>query len=213
MSDAESLVWYVAYGSNLRLSRFRCYLAGGRPAGGNRMYLGARDPADPVAMEPVEMPGQILFAGESSVWAGGMAFYDPAAAGRVASRAYLITPDQLNDVIAQEIRRPPGTDLGLRCVPAGGACVLGRGRYDTVIHVGVRAARPMLTITSRSPDLMPTVPAPAYVWSIAAGLREAHGWSAPRIARYLTALRGMSGHWTADEVEAMAAWEEAPGAR
>lgn len=210
MSDTESLVWYVAYGSNLRLSRFRCYLAGGRPAGGRRLYAGARDPSDPVAVEPVEVPGRVLFAGESTVWGGGMAFYDPVAAGRVAARAYLITPGQLNDVVAQEIRRAPGTDLGLQSALAGGERVLGRGRYDTVLHVGVRAARPMVTITSRAADLTPAAPAPGYVWSISVGLREAHGWSPARVGAYLVGLPGMAGQWSAAEVEALAAQELAP---
>ena len=32
-------LWYVAYGSNLLLDRFRCYLAGGRAVGGNRTLV------------------------------------------------------------------------------------------------------------------------------------------------------------------------------
>jgi hypothetical protein len=201
--SSRSLVWYVAYGSNMRMSRFRCYLAGGCPAGGRRTYIGARDPADPLAAAPVAIAGQVMFAGESTVWGGGMAFYDPDAPGSVACRAYLITADQLNDVIAQEIRLPPGTDLGLHAVMNGGQRALGHGRYDSAIHVGVRAGRPMLTITSNTRDLTPTAPAAAYVWSIARGLHEAHGWEPARISSYLTVLPGISGQWTAAEVEAL----------
>ncbi len=201
---AESLVWYVAYGSNMRLSRFRCYLAGGCPAGGRRTYTGARDTSEPVATEPVEIAGRIMFAGESQVWGGGMAFFEPDAPGSVAGRAYLITVEQLNDVIAQEIRQPAGTDLGLHSVMNGGQRTLAHGRYDTVVHVGIREERPLLTITSSSRVMTPTVPTAAYVWSIASGLREAHGWDPARIASYLSVLDGMAGHWTADEVEALA---------
>ena len=68
-------VWYVAYGSNLSLTRFRCYLAGGRPAGGMRDYVGCRDKRDPERIVSVDVPGGLVFAGESKTWSGGMAFY------------------------------------------------------------------------------------------------------------------------------------------
>ncbi|WP_020391263.1 hypothetical protein [Kribbella catacumbae] len=50
-------VWYVAYGSNLAIDRFRCYVAGGRPAGGMREYAGCRDPSDPESVLSLEIPG------------------------------------------------------------------------------------------------------------------------------------------------------------
>lgn len=84
--DAERL-WYVAYGSNLFRERFRCYLSGGRPAGGARHYPGCRDPRPARAELSVTVPGGIYFALTSQTWGGGMAFYDPALPGRAA--AYL----------------------------------------------------------------------------------------------------------------------------
>jgi hypothetical protein len=47
------------------------------------------------------------------VWGGGIAFYDPAADGELAARAYLLTFGQLSDVVAQEARQPVGSDLAL----------------------------------------------------------------------------------------------------
>jgi hypothetical protein len=35
--ETEDLVWYVAYGSNMRAARFGCYISGGRPRGARRM--------------------------------------------------------------------------------------------------------------------------------------------------------------------------------
>jgi hypothetical protein len=147
LSDPDQLVWYVAYGSNLLWSRFRCYLTGGRPDGARRTYVGARDRAEPALVARVQIPGRIVFAGESSVWGGGMAFLYPDAAGSVAARAYLITLEQLNDVVAQEIHQPTGTDLGLQSVLSGGEVSLPNARYDTVAHVGARETRS----TSRLP--------------------------------------------------------------
>jgi hypothetical protein len=177
--DPEDLAWYVAYGSNLRLVRFRCYLAGGCPHGARRTYEGCRNPADPVAVAPVTIPGRLLFAGESRVWTGGIAFYDPDGTGKVAGRAYLLTRGQFDDVAAQE------------------------NRYDVVVHVGAREGHPMLTITSNAVP-SPAAPAATYLWSITDGLREAHGWDAPRIAEYLAAAPGLAGAWTRQEVTELA---------
>src|SRR6266516_3153562 len=98
----NELIWYVAYGSNLASERFRCYLAGGRPAGARRRYDGCRDTRPPRAGRAVELPGGIFFALRSRVWGGGMAFYDPALPGRAAAHAYLLTRGQFADVLAQE---------------------------------------------------------------------------------------------------------------
>jgi hypothetical protein len=53
--------------------------------------------------------GGVYFAGRSSAWRAGMAFYHPEARGKVAVRSYLITAEQFVDVLAQETRRSPGT--------------------------------------------------------------------------------------------------------
>ena len=68
-----------------------------------------------------------------------MAFFDPAGAGRVACRAYLVTAEQFADVAAQEMRRP--ARRGVRAGPCavlpdvGELHVMGPGRYETV-HPG-----------------------------------------------------------------------------
>jgi hypothetical protein len=66
------------------------------------------------------------------VWGGGIAFYDPVAHGRLAARAYLVTFGQLSDVVAQEARRPVGSDLvlgdGADRWPVGGSHV-----YETLL--------------------------------------------------------------------------------
>jgi hypothetical protein len=198
-------VWYVAYASNLGTARFRCYLTGGRPAGGRRTYPGCRDPADPAERFSFEHPGGLVFAGTSGVWGGGMAFFDADRAGRVACRAYLLTVEQFGDVVAQEMRHPPGGDFA-RALAAvlpevGELHTMGPGRYETVLRLGVRDEVPMLTVTSSDvAALTLSAPSPAYLRSISAGLREAHGWAEGRIAEYLTAAPGVRGALTPDEV-------------
>ena len=106
-------LWYVAYGSNLSLERFRVYLQGGRPVGGARDYPGCRDPLGPERDVSLMIPGGLRFVGVSSVWGGGMAVYDARAGGEIAARAYLITAEQFVDVLAQEMRLEPGLDVNL----------------------------------------------------------------------------------------------------
>lgn len=200
-----SSVWYVAYGSNLAIDRFRCYVAGGRPAGGMREYAGCRDPSDPASDLSLEIPGGLVFSGESKVWTGGSVFYDPYAETQVAARAYLITADQFADVVAQEMRRPPGGDFALAVSAVvntvQAAHVLGPGRYETITRVAARDGVPMLTMTNgEAATLKPAAPSAAYLTWIAAGLHESHGWTGHQIADYLTLAPGINGTWTHDEL-------------
>jgi hypothetical protein len=202
-------VWYVAYGSNLGLQRFRCYLSGGRPAGGLREYAGCRDPRDPEGIAALDVTGGLVFAGESGMWGGGMAFYDAHAPGAAACRAYLLTVDQLADVVAQEMRRPPGgrfaRELSVVLTGVGAVRTMGPGSYETLTRVGQREGASMFTVTcSDIGSLDVAAPSAPYLVSISAGLREAHHWDAHRIAGYLAAAPGVTPDWTREALVALA---------
>jgi len=198
-------VWYVAYGSNLGTDRFRCYLAGGRPVGGTRTYVGCRETSDPAETFGLEVTGELVFAGESAVWGGGLAFFDPNGTGSVACRAYLVTAEQLADVAAQEMWLEPGGEFARTLVGVlpelGEKHRLGPGRYETVVRLGTRDGVPLLTVTSHDiHGLTLAAPSAPYLRSIARGLREAHHWDDARIAAYLSAARGARGTWTSAAV-------------
>jgi hypothetical protein len=198
-------VWYVAYGSNLWTDRFSCYLVGGRPDGGTRTYPGCRDSSDPTGTFSIELPGELVFAGESGVWTGGMAFFDPEGTGSVACRAHLLTAEQFADVTAQEMRHSPGGTFAralAAVLPRVESLLrMGPGRYETVVRVGTRDGIPLLTVTNGDVrQLTPAAPSAPYLRSIAAGLREAHGWDDPQIATYLAAAPGARGSWTTTAV-------------
>ena len=202
MEPESDLVWYVAYGSNLASDRLRCYLAGGRPHGGLRTYAGARDPRDPRQSRTVVLSGEIMFAGESTAWKGGMAFYSPGAVGQVAARAYLLTVEQANDLVCQEIRRPTGGDLGLVGDRPNSSRPLGGRAYNVALRLHDIDGHPSVTITStRYPD--PTSPSAAYLVWICRGLREAFDWPPTRIAGYLSQFPGVRGTWNAGELVAL----------
>jgi hypothetical protein len=199
----QQLIWYAAYGTNLHRDRFGCYLHGGRPEGVSRTYGGCRDPSDPRAEGALRFGGRITFGGESSVWTGGMAFVDCAAPGQVAARTYLITLEQLSDVVSQEIRLIPGQEIPLDVVRSGGPHGLSPGRYDTIVSLGVRSGHPVVTITAS--DLPPPAPpADGYVWTMAVGLRETFGLDAAEIADYLAECVGVEGIWTRERLLSLA---------
>jgi hypothetical protein len=194
----DDLVWYVAYGSNMAAARFACYLAGGRPREARRTYLGCRDRSPPRRDVGIHLPGGLVFAGESTVWGGGIAFYDPAAAGQLAARAYLVSFGQLSDVVAQEARRAVGSDLvlggGVDRWPVGGTYV-----YETLLHVGDSDGLPMFTITSLQ-DLAPTAPSAPYLRTMLDGLDETFDWSPAERVQYLLRAAGVTPAWTADQL-------------
>jgi hypothetical protein len=144
-----------------------------------------------------------------------MAFYDAHAPGRAACRAYLVTVEQLADVVAQEMRRPPGgefaRDLAGLLDDVESVHTMGSGRYETVTRLGERDGAAMFTVThDDASSLEPAAPAAPYLWWISAGLREAHGWDAHRIAGYLGTAPGVLGAWTRTELTELAELAEAP---
>ena len=201
-------VWYVAYGSNVASGRFRCYLGGGRPVGGTRVYDGCRDPRAPSAERSLELAGRLVFAGRSKVWGGGKAFYDVSAPGTVAAKAYLVSVEQFADIAAQEMWSPPGGDFASRVADLlpqlDTMTALGAGDYETVHRLGQADGHPLLTVTSdRLAELEPAAPAAPYLWWIATGLKQAHGWNSSRVGHYLSEATGARGSWSAADVTAL----------
>lgn len=138
------------------------------------------------------MPGRLAFAWDSPTWDGGIAFHEPAAAGEVLSRAYLVTARQFVDVLEQEMRREPGVDHDLGPVLGAGQHAVGPGRYETLHLAGELDGRPVLTFSAPDVDALGIrAPADAYVATMAAGLREAHGLDVPEVVGYLLGCRGI----------------------
>ncbi|PUB32425.1 hypothetical protein C8K30_101951 [Promicromonospora sp. AC04] len=183
----------MSYGSNMARARLTCYLAGGRPPGARRQYPGARDRTLPREDRAVHLPGRLWFAGESTVWGGGIAFYDHDATGPTPARAYLITAAQLADLAAQEMHRSPAPGGPLEAALLAGIAgrhTAGPGRYETLVAVGRLDGLPMLTFTAPHghADVAHSAPSAAYVAMIGAGLREAHGWSDAEVTAYLATV-------------------------
>ena len=194
-------VWYAAYGTNLSTARLGCYLSGGRPPGADRRYDGCRDPSPPRDVRPVELHGRLSFAGESSVWGGGMAFFTTDAGGVVHARAYLLRLEQLGDLVAQEARRPVGGDLVL--ATDGSPTRHGLSRtYDVLLDVGELDGHRMLTLTGSS---VPSARAPSasYVRTMLEGLADGFGLDADALVAYLANADGVAPRWTVPTLRRM----------
>jgi gamma-glutamylcyclotransferase (GGCT)/AIG2-like uncharacterized protein YtfP len=168
--------WYVGYGSNLCSARFRRYLDG------------CRDRSEPWRWAPVEVPHRLLFARESPRWGGGgVAFLDPSAepAARTLGRAWLLSSEQLADVMAQECGLPVGSIK----VPAVGATpVVARPDrwYGCIVPLGRLDGWPMVTLTDAgAARLAPNPPGPAYRAAVAGGLAETHGLTPADAVAYI----------------------------
>lgn len=190
-------VWYVSYGSNMAEARLSCYLEGGCPPGGSRPNPGARDPRPPRHSIGVELPGSVYFAGASTQWGGGVAFYDHESPGPAAARAYLVTAEQFADIAAQEMYRVPDPEDPIEEIVLGGLDPeldgrhhVGPGHYETLVEVGEVAGAPMLTFTAPHglDHVEHTEPSPAYLAMLGEGLREAHGWDDDEVERYFARL-------------------------
>jgi hypothetical protein len=184
------LVWYAAYGSNTDAARFDCYVRGGCPEGGARTHPGCRDTTAPTGTKALWLPGSVYFAGASTVWGGGMAFYDPDTPGPVRARGWLITVQQLADLITQEMHGQPGErpDLEHRIDDIvrrwrEGPHSLGSGRYETLVATRCLDGKPVVTFTARRAHLHHerTQPSHRYLATIAAGLSQVgHGQGFPQ---------------------------------
>ena len=92
------------------------------------------------------------------------------------------------------MRREPGGDLDLGQVLRDRRHSYGPGRYETLHLLGEVDEAPVLTFTAPpGHGLAPNAPSPAYVATIARGLRECHGLSEGEIEVYVHAAQSHPG--------------------
>jgi hypothetical protein len=196
----DDLVWYAAFGSNLSPVRLGHYLRGGRPSGARRHYEGGRDTSPPRDQRVLTLPGRLRFAGRSTVWGGGLAFYVPGTAGQVHARAYLLGFGQFSDLVAQEARQPVGADLVLA---DDGPTLHGLSRvYDAVLDVGRLDGHRVLTLTTTG-EPAATPPSAAYLRTMLSGLADGFAMTPEQRVEYLLAADGVSPPWTAADLRAL----------
>ena len=120
------------------------------------------------------------------------------------SRAYLITRQQFEDVVAQEnahVSKPEGLNLDLEeARRSGHALMLPTGFYSELIYCGDRDGCPMLSFTSSVDRNDYKAPSPAYLRMIHSGLQEAHGLSVEDSVDYFKDRPGVLGQMTVQQL-------------
>ncbi|KAM1433764.1 hypothetical protein ACFXTH_015649 [Malus domestica] len=200
-------IWYAAFGSNLCLKRFLCYIEGGQMEGMKRPYLGCADKTPPKEIMWKTFPHRLFFGRESTLtWGpGGAAFLNPES--NIQDKTYMclyrITLEQFNDVIVQENvasfpMNSPLFDLaGLDSVtseePHSLQVQLKKCWYGNIIYLGKENDIPILTMTCaksqiegfKSGEIPLRAPAKNYVNTIAMGLVEGKQLSQEAAMAYL----------------------------
>lgn len=143
-------VWYASYGSNLNHARFLTYIKGGSPDGSSSSHSGARDKSDPLESTAIRFEGRMHFAGSSYRWGrGGIAFIDNDSSGHALGRAYLITFEQFEDVVAQENGKSVSSvSVDGKSVLDKGSSEVGAGLYNNLVHIGDYKGYPVFTFSS-----------------------------------------------------------------
>ena len=192
-------VWYAAYGSNLNRARFDVYLKGGRPRGTTHEYPGCRDTSDPSDVVACDIGAELAFGGTSVTWGGGVAFLSPGD-DVTKARLYLVTLEQVADVVAQENWLDPGA-VTLPEPSSDEMIVLEGQMYGTVFPLAPRDGVPVLALTQTG-EVSPAPPSAPYLAHIADGLRDAHRMSDDDIVAYLSPKRGVRGFMSSADVRA-----------
>jgi hypothetical protein len=109
----------------------------------------------------------------------------------------------VSDVVAQETRQAPGTDLDLIAPRVHKSCRLGGSAYDLALRLEDLDEHPAMTITSSNPA-EPTSPSPAYLGWICRGLYETFAWTPAQACAYLLPFPGVRGNWSAEGLLALA---------
>lgn len=208
-------VWYASYGSNMDAERFDTYVTGGTPHGSNTHHQGCRDKTPPADDIPIRFEGRMHFAALSGRWGGGVAFMDNDHAGHALGRAYLVSIEQFDDIIAQENGKIPGTvtiDAGE--VLRTGQVDVSTNLYGRMCHIGDKDGKPVLTFTGNfsaqealedsysniNSWTSTTKPSPNYLRMIGRGLGETFGMDVGQQADY---LRGVPGATTMTKTRLM----------
>ncbi len=99
----EDLLWYVSYGSNMLLERFRYYLEGGSFRGLGRHQKECTDRRLPRRKKKVTIPFDMYYGGKSDSWEGkGVSFLDTTKPGKAYGVAYLVTKTQYQHILREE---------------------------------------------------------------------------------------------------------------
>lgn len=187
-----------------------CYIRGGTAPGSQYVNPGCSDATEPRGDVALSLSHGLYFAGASQMWTGGVAFIRPTPDGQnTLARAYLITWQQFEEIVAQESCRAHAP-IRFATLRAAGYCDVGHDMYDRLVYCSDRQGYPMVSFTTPRTYASYTAPVLPYVQRVAAGLMEAHGLSPRAAAAYLASVPGIRGAHGQRRLEALLQKQTAP---
>jgi succinyl-diaminopimelate desuccinylase len=199
--DKPAYVWYVTYGSGLSKENFVCTIAGGKPIGGRKEYIGCRDKTMPIKDTFISLPYEIYFAGDARYWGGAHAYLSTTSQknAHTLARAYLITVEQLEDIAAQENLQRTSLRLPLAVAIRDGHTpinnVTGERAYDELLYCGLEANIPMFTLTAMQEDAPRQLPTDAYALVLCSGLSQNPDFNIESAIDFATNDSSLAGHF------------------
>lgn len=202
--DWNEYVWYASYGSNMKKSRFLCYIKGGVPEGSTKEYSGCRDNSAPIDIEELFINSQLYFAKKSKTWnKGGVAFIKNEFGVKYStySRMYRITQNQFIDVLKQETNTQNELIIDFdKARMEGSLIVKKRSWYGKLIYLGEQDGSPIFTFTNEKNLNEFVKPDPKYLKTIIEGIDESHEVDQEALLEYLKNSEGISGNYSDDEI-------------
>jgi len=213
MPEHQQLLWYAGFGSNLNDNRFARYIDGGSLPGLSRHHPGCRDRTPPRQAVTCIADGRMRFTGQVEAWGsgGGVSSFEPSEGRSVILRAFLITSQQMVDVLLQENRLDPSdrpdvslrlerriaaayTDANVAMIPLEG--LPDDARYDR-LHLlcayGLDGHARRALVLGSSLQESPSRPSEEYLGTVRHGLRDSCGLSAAVADEYLATCLSESG--------------------
>jgi hypothetical protein len=193
-SEAESLVWYAVYGSNLAKDRFKCYLKGKAPGPGARIPKRCPVGIGIKGDRQFLLHHELYFAKRASNWNHqGVAFVrtEGSVSASTLCRRYLLTLDQFRHVAREEnggYETKP-VHINEKMLSGRPSPIRRTGWYRILLPCGTDSGIPVVTLTGAIEEAGPFIrPSDAYMQTIRSGLHQKyHKLSDSEIDDYLQA--------------------------
>lgn len=200
LDEKFTYIWYASYGSNMRESRFLCYIQGGAAEGATIPEPGCRDQSLPLEKRTITIPHPLYFTGNSDRWGGGgIAFigHNKERERPTQGVMYKITGEQFMDVVYQENLTAQQFPISFEDTIRSGLQQVFSGRYGTMMYLGQEEDVPIFTFTANQDGTDEDYRAPSkrYLTTLFRGLYEHYGWDINQMVSYMIDKSGVSEGW------------------
>jgi hypothetical protein len=206
-ANQDKYVWYACYGSNLAEDRFKCYLQGGTYPGNQKQYAGAAYKAPPTHSQQYQINHALYFSKEAPIWGGGGVCFIKTKAQKSShtlARIYRITRGQFADLHAQECNKTQAASIDYaQLIKQGYLDTFKDKWYGRILYLESREGEPVLTFTHVENLEKYNAPAPAYLQSLIAGLRQCHSLSDKALCQYLLQQEGIKPAYSLADLQAL----------